>query len=473
MKTFCFTLLILGLIGHYQVRAQSAAEIANSASSFFENPTGLNLNLGMVSIDGEFHLGIRFQPELAIGKFGMGLNVPLMYNIERNEIRTEEFKDGVAWLRLIDYLRWGKKKKDHVYVRVGRLTGAYLGFGILMNNYTNSISFEKRTIGVEFDVQFKKIYGIEGIYSNFDPASFNLFAIRPYIKPLGNTDIPILKTLEVGIGLVTDYDQTKSLFMDDNSQDVATNSYLKDGMTGLSADLGLFLFNNDVFSITTYAQYGRLMKNDLAAGYIQTLNVKSTNFAVDSLLGSYGDGQGFSVGIATRVNLLFKAIQLNARVERLWYTNYFMPQFFDYQYEVNKNEKILALASAEATKGIYGSLVFNMIEKIFVGGGVMIPDVVDATHPAAVFANVHIPDLIPKFYLSAKYYRPGIVKLEDVVKLDEYSNANAIIAYKIMNYLLLGVDYKWTFVPTSDKGLQIHHQVMPYIGFNYPLSFNQ
>lgn len=473
MKKLYVLLLIVSMTGYTGLNGQSAAEIANSASSFFDNPTGLNLNLGVVNIDGQYHVGIRFQPELAIGKFGMGLNIPLLYNLEENKIRTEEFKDGVAWLRLIDYLRWGKKKKDNVYVRVGRLNGAYLGFGILMNNYSNSISFEKRTIGAEFDIQYKKILGLEGIYSNFDPSSFNLMALRPYVKPFGNTDIPILKTLEIGVGVVMDYDQTQSLFVDDNSQDISTNSYLKDGMMGLSADLGLFLFNNDIFSITTYAQYGRLMKNEMAAGYIQTLNLKSTNFAVDSLLGSYGDGQGVSVGIATRINLLFKAIQLNARVERLWYTDYFMPQFFDYQYEVNKNEKILALASAEATKGIYGSLVFNMIEKIFVGGGVMIPDVVDATHPAAVFANVNIPDLIPKFYLSAKYYRPGIVTLEDVLKLDEYSQANAIVAYKLMTYLLIGVDYKWTFVPTSDKGLKIHHQIMPYVGFNYPLSFNQ
>jgi len=290
--------------------------------------------------------------------------------------------------------------------------------------------------------------------------------VRPYIRPFGNSKIPIIKTLEVGVGVVSDYDQTKSFFVGENNDTLSTNSYLADGMTGVSADIGVFLMNTDILSITTYAQYGRLFKNELA------LQNQTRALDIDSLLNSYGDGQGVSVGIAARVSLLFKAIQLNARVERLWYTNYFMPQFFDYQYEVNKNEKIAALATAEGTQGIYGALVFNMIDKIFVGGGVMLPDEVDETHPAAVFANLDIPDLFPKFYLSGRYYRPNILKLEDALKLDEYSQANAIIAYKIMKYLLVGIDYKWTFVPTADKGLQVNHQIMPYFGFNYPLNFN-
>lgn len=461
-----FAAITIFLMSFTAANSQSVAEIVNSASAIFDNPTGLNLNLGMINIDGEYHVGIRFQPELSIGKFGMGLNVPVLYNIEKQEIRTEEFKDGVAWLRMIDYLRWGKKKKDPFYIRVGRLNGAYLGFGILMNNYSNSISFEKRAIGAEFDYQYKKIVGVEGLYSNFDPASFNLLAVRPYIRPFGNSKIPIIKTLEVGVGVVSDYDQTKSFFVGENNDTLSTNSYLADGMTGVSADIGVFLMNTDILSITTYAQYGRLFKNELA------LQNQTRALDIDSLLNSYGDGQGVSVGIAARVSLLFKAIQLNARVERLWYTNYFMPQFFDYQYEVNKNEKIAALATAEGTQGIYGALVFNMIDKIFVGGGVMLPDEVDETHPAAVFANLDIPDLFPKFYLSGRYYRPNILKLEDALKLDEYSQANAIIAYKIMKYLLVGIDYKWTFVPTADKGLQVNHQIMPYFGFNYPLNFN-
>lgn len=469
MKPILF-IAAISLLFHLNLSAQSPTEIANSASAIFENPSGLNLNLGVVNMDGQTHIGIRFQPEISIGKFGAGLNVPVLYNLSEGKIRTEEFKDGVAWLRMIDYLRWGKKKKDPLYIRAGRLTGAYLGFGILMNNFTNSISFEKRTIGAEFDFTIKEVFGLEGMYSDFDPSSFNLIALRPYVRPLAKTDIPILKTLEIGLGLVADFDQTDSYYINDQNDTISTNSYLKDGMSGLSADMGLFLINTDLLSLTTYAQYGRLFKNETAFNQLSSLQNKSN--IIDSLLNQYGDGHGFSVGVAARVNLLFKAIQLNARLERLWYTDYFIPQFFDYQYAVNKNERIGSLASAQAMQGIYGSLVFNMIDKIFVGGGVLIPDQVDAAHPASAFANVDIPDLIPKFYLSGRYFRGNIRTLEDVLKLDEQSQANAIIAYKILPFLLAGVDYKWTFVQSSDKGLKIEHQIMPYIGFNYPLNFN-
>lgn len=467
-KILFFTLSLL--LSGGAIHAQSPTEIANSASSIFDNPSGLNLNLGAVNIDGETHIGIRFQPEISIGKFGAGLNVPVLYNLAEGKIRTEEYKDGVAWLRMIDYLCWGKKKKDPLYIRAGRLTGAYLGFGILMNNFTNSISFEKRTIGAEFDFTIGELFGMEGMYSDFDPSSFNLIALRPYVKPLAKTDIPILKTLEVGVGVVADFDQTDSYYVNEQNDTISTNSYLKEGMSGLSADLGLFLINNDMLTLTTYAQYGRLFKNQTAFNQLSNLQNKSS--IIDSLLNQYGDGHGVSVGVAARLNLLFKTLQLNARLERLWYTNYFIPQFFDYQYAVNKNARIESLAMAEEMQGIYGSLVFNMIDKIFVGGGVLIPDQIDDRHPASAFVNVDIPDLLPKFYLSGRYFRGNIRKLEDVLKLDDQSQANAILAYKILPFLLAGVDYKWTFIQSAEKGLKIEHQVMPYIGFNYPLNFN-
>ena len=88
-------------------------------------------------------------------------------------------------------LQPGQKKEDAIYVRMGDLYGVSLGYGTLVNNYSNSPSFERRKFGINADVNFKGIVGVEGLYSDIKGA--NLLAVRPYIRPLRPTKIPIIK----------------------------------------------------------------------------------------------------------------------------------------------------------------------------------------------------------------------------------------------------------------------------------------
>ncbi len=462
MKTRILSFLATMLAGGILL-AQSPVEIANASNLSLQNPSQIRADFGMLFIDGQAHIGMRVQPELSIAKFGFGLNIPVFYSLTEQKIRTEEYQGGVGLLRLIDYLRYGRKKKDPLFIRAGRLDAAYLGFGILLNNYSNSISFEKRVIGLEFDVLFDERFGLEGMYSNLDFTSFNLLALRPYYKPFGKTFIPILKTMEIGLGFVADFDQTSSTQTNDSL--TSSNSYLQSGMMGLSADMGLFLLNTRFIDITSYAQYGRLFKNEGLEEALIPINMMAGNTPI-----LYDDGQGASVGLAARIRFLLNIFELTARIERQWYSAHFIPHFFDYTYEIDKNAKIERLASAPETRGIYGSLTFDVVNKIFVSGGVLMPDAVSEEQPATAFLNLNVPDLIPKTYLNGRIIKSNVTSLSSVIELDEYTQANLIAAYKILPFFHVGVDYRWTFIPAANNTLSIDYQVMPYVGLNIPLN---
>ncbi|MBT3208346.1 MAG: hypothetical protein HN704_02630 [Bacteroidetes bacterium] len=437
--------------------AQSPAGIANCSSAGFDSQSYIDANFGLSKIGDQTYFGFRFQPELAIGKVGFGLDVPLMFNIEDGSIRTEEFKGGTGALRLIRYVRYGRKKQDPIHVKVGDLTGSYIGFGILVNNYSNSISYEKRKTGISYDILIKDRFGIEGLYSDFDASSLNLLAVRPYFKPFGHTSIPIVKTIEIGATYVTDHDQTASGY------DYPTNRFLEDGFDAYSADIGLFFLNTSFIDLTGYCQYGLLTKNKLLENELAKI--------YSPLFQKYDKGDGISVGLASRMNIIGNVFVLNARIERLWYSDCFIPQFFDAVYEINKDAKLYSLASSEKLQGIYGSLFATLIDKIHVGGSILLPDNVSETSPALLQLSAEAPNLIPKFMLSAHYLKGNIADLSDALVIDENSIATVRVAYKILPFLLAGVDYKWTFLTTEDGSFEADHTIMPYVGLHFPLNF--
>ena len=161
------------------------AMMADSLSS-------IKASFGITNIGGETYAGLRLQPEFRIAKIGFGLDIPVQFNIDTKKFRSEEFKGGIEMLRLIRYFTLGTKKETPIYIRTGDVTGVSLGYGTLINNYSNSPSFEARKYGLNIDFNFKGVVGVEALYS--DIKGSNLLGVRPYVRPLRTTSIPIIKT---------------------------------------------------------------------------------------------------------------------------------------------------------------------------------------------------------------------------------------------------------------------------------------
>ncbi len=434
-----------------------------------EQPSEFSTNFLYSRIGDRNFIGLRLEPELAIGKLGFGLSVPIMFDMNDWSFRTEEFTSGSGVLRMIRYVRWGIKKKDPIYIKVGDLSGASLGFGLLLNNYTNSVSFENRKFGMEFDILIKNFFGLEFIYSDFDFTSLNLMAFRPYIKPLGTTKIPIIKTFEIGFSYVVDKDQTS---IKTDSMTVKNNEFLENGISAWGLDAGIIPINNRWMQMRIFAQYGNLkeVNSDLLT---TSLNFYALNNSDSALIVNYAGASGISVGMDFRFKFLGNLLRMDIRAERLWYNDHFMPQFFDATYEMHKDAKIFQLTEIKKKTGTYAALNITVLEKILVSGGVMIPDQVSLSAPATLHIGMDASRLSKKLIIRGDYYKGNITKLAHALQVDDNSLLSARIAYKLYKYLAIGIDYKWTFAEMDDGTYKTTNHVSPYIGLNIPLNFGK
>ncbi|NJO92825.1 MAG: hypothetical protein HC831_30550 [Chloroflexia bacterium] len=447
------------------------------ATNAMDQQSSLGALLGYTSIGGQSYIGMRIQPEFALGKLGFGLDIPLLFSVEGNGIRTEEFESGVGWLRLVRYVRWGIKKQDPVYLKVGDLTGESIGYGILLDNYTNSISYEKRKVGLSWDILIKNMVGIEGLYSDFDAGSFNLFAIRPYVKPFGRTRIPIIRTTDMGFTYITDKDQTfiETDIKDDDgnvisTEKVKTNEFLDKGVSAWAFDVGVIPVSMSFMQLKVYAQYGNLVKNkseifEAARAFEASSGIASTDSA---RLVDYEGGNGFGVGVDFKFKAGGNVLRVDARLERLWYKKYFMPQFFDANYEISKDGRYWELVSTEAKKGIYGGLSITALDKVRVGGTLMIPDDFSEEAPAMLTLNLDASKLMEKFIITGQYVKGGLADLSDAFTLDERSLLTARFAYKMYKFLVVGMDYRWTWSIMEDGTYKVDNYATPYIGLHIP-----
>lgn len=456
-------LLLISFLSLFFLTENAFAQEDNAFYGFdnsFENlsnPDSISLFSGAIAfaqIGGENYAGARFQPELSLGKVGIGFDIPVYFNLESGDFYSDEFKNGSGIFRLISYVRYGRKKKDPVFIKVGQLRGESLGYGSLLNNYNNSPSFEKRKVGVSYDFRVKKVVGIEGLYSDFNVESFNLFAIRPYVRPFGASGIPVLKTLDFGFSYITDKDQT-----DRFGDNTGKNEFLSDGMKAYGFDMGITFINSNFINLTGYTHFSKLtkIKSDSLARFHQAIPPTQ----------GYGAGKGMGIGVNANMNVIGNFFRLNSRIERLWYTDNYLPQFFDAHYEINKDAKIVALGNAKNKQGIYGSLTASLMDKILVGGSLLLPDNVSEETPATMQLNLRTKDLFDKIIIEGYYTKANLVDFGNAFTFDENSLALMRFAYKISPIIATGIDYKWTWSKQDDGGYKADNSVMPYIALRF------
>ncbi len=447
---------------------------------------GIGGLLGYSSIGGQSYFTFRFKPDLSFGKLGIGLDVPVVYGLNGQGLRMDEYKDGIGLLRMISYIRYGRKKRDNFYVRVGELRDSRLGFGILISDYNNTISYEKRKLGVEFDVVLKKKFGLEFLYSDITPISINLMGIRPYYKPFGATGIPIIKTFEIGASFVTDHDRTVLARTQDslgNELEYRNNYFLDgSGINAFSVDMGFYIFRWNWLWWDVYAQaaYFRPIKSDSLTAYL-------TNYGdafQRQYLASKG-GYGYSIGSDFKFHFLGNLLRIDARAERFWHTDYYVARMFDFAYMMDKDAAILKLTQSHASKGTYAKLSASILDKIFFSGSITLDSlVINEKHPAMVALNLDMSRLTKKFTLRTTAFNSAVTSLSDLLKLDKTALFSTRLGYMIYEIpivklqLHIGFDYRWTFANvarlaaegTAQDWFKQTSYITPYFRIVYPMN---
>ncbi|APF19288.1 hypothetical protein Calab_3596 [Caldithrix abyssi DSM 13497] len=161
------------------------------------------VSLGAVTIDGQIYNQIGVRPEFSIGKVGVALDLTL-YLDQNGNIRKENWDSFKDIVEKIYYVRWAQRG-DPFYLKVGAIDNYRLGFGLLMNRYSNTVEYPG-VIRTGMEIGMKRgPYGFDGMVNNFSEvlSGGGLFAGRVSYRPFG--------ALEIGLSMVYDRNQYKGL----------------------------------------------------------------------------------------------------------------------------------------------------------------------------------------------------------------------------------------------------------------------
>lgn len=377
---------------------------------------------------------VSFAPEIAFGKFGIGLGLNLLINND-GEIREKDLK----FANFIRYLRYGQKRQP-LYVRLGQLDYATIGHGFIMHHYNNSIIDGHKRIGLQFDMDFEN-YGFETVVSNLGKAE--IFGGRVYYRPLKDvTAIPIIKDITFGASLIADISDDASMYDE--------NVYVYGG------DIELPIINTDMWNTYLYFDYAKI-----------------SDF-----------GSGIAYGIQNNINLLDGSLlMLHAKFERRDLGKEFQASYFDNLYQVQRKypfimESLVSDSTYVAyaykynglqlikkeTHGYFGELGLDILGQVKVSGGYEWYD----TEDSGVFtAQGEVPD-IPKIKLKAYYTRENIDDFGDLFKLDENSLTEVDVGYKMNPFMTLYMAYSWTYkYNEKERKYDTIEKVVPKVEFSY------
>lgn len=409
--------------------------------------------VGYSSIEGEDYISVNFRPELSFGKIGVGLNINLLYSTSNGAIRTEDWNESYDYFRLIRYVRYGVKY-DPFYMRVGTLDAARIGHGFLMNYYSNEASYDSRKIGLAFDLDFGS-FGFETVTNNLGRAE--IFGARAYWRPLRAVlNFPVIKNIAFGASYVTDIDPDQKRDSDDPVS-----------AWGLDAELPLI--QTKILTTKLYYDFGQIV--------------------------DYGNGQAF--GVMADLGNLWGLLDVRAKLERRLLGEEYTPNFFNALYEIHRNNPdiakiyglyeqnpgreadlrmldhkagILKFAPYNSeTKGIFGELIGSFLgDAIRLTG--MFQRLDDVPKSGMLHFGASAPDAVPTIAAHATYDKVGVETISDVFTLDSRSVARVGAGYKIKPYLILYMDYVWTFEEAFKSGqryFKTQERVEPRLAFAY------
>ncbi len=458
-------------------------------------PFSMGLGIGSVTLDGVLYNQIALRPEINIGKIGIGLDLMLYLDNEGN-IRNDEWdieNDPGLILDKILYVKYGEKN-DPGWVKYGSIEGMTLGYGGLMNNYSNMMEFPTvRRVGINTGFNIGPVGGevflsnikdysrggtvtglriaytvsenfplsigvnyvsdgnmFSGLKDKDEDSYPDIFDDFPENSNIWNdTDGDGIPDPHDGID-TTEYDIDSDgdnlLDKDENSEDVilkATPFSLKNNIArtnGYALDVGYPIYDSKLFKLKFYGEYNNL-----------SFPAASNDSDFDR---SEKSGSGITVpGLASTIFGI-----LNLSIEYRIISGSYIPQFFDQAYDLNRvttstingqtivQTKDMALFSVYNddfnSKGLYGSAgidLFNLIN--FSASYANMKADTSELKSFSSYINLNTEN-IPKVSSAMAYYQRN----NDDNPFDfNNPSENTIMGYSIGYELSKGVSLVWNF----------------------------
>lgn len=187
-----------------QKSPETETETASSGGGLFQAPS-YELGAGMATVNGEQWTRIALGIDVPIWKFGVFLDLELFLDAD-NQLSDKGWDFGDNWpdalARKIRYIRFGHEN-DPLYVKFGGLSNVTLGYGIIMDRFTNMLNYpDQKLLGLQFYLNDITPLGLtlQSVISDFAEAEDQggIGALRLAVSPLKTTSISLFKNIQVG-----------------------------------------------------------------------------------------------------------------------------------------------------------------------------------------------------------------------------------------------------------------------------------
>lgn len=377
------------------------------------------------------YLTFTLNPEIHVGKLGMGLTIDLLVNTRNDpgghRIRQTDLRPG----HLIRFVRYGKPD-DPRYVQAGALDRVTLGHGFILSRYSNQVADQSRRVGVVLKV-FGERGGVEALTNNL--GALEVYGARAFIRPLTeHSESLIFRRLAIGGTFVIDEDPSRG-----RTRRPAPSAEV------FGLDIEVPLLETTWFDLVSYGDFAKIL--------------------------DYGSGG--AVGLSVRIKNLGKVLTLTGRMEEQALGRQFVPEFFDALYEVESvfasgATKTDRLRGLPARQGILGELGGEILGRVaFLGHYRAYPG---RDSSGVLHAEAQVGNVIPRMLLRAAYDKKGIKGWTDLRTLDERAVLLAEARYRVARYLSVSLEYRWTFVFDDRPNLQVYRpqeRFSPKVFFEY------
>lgn len=446
-----FFLIVLTFIFGLSLLAEEMATEPESGGPF-----NMGGGVGTVMFGGTTYTQIRLQPEVVLGKFGIGLDMDLLIDSDGN-VRESDWDQFEDYVNKIYYIRYGQRG-DAFFGRVGGFPSYTLGHGLVMKDYTNMLRYpEYRQIGLQLGGKLP-FMGMTAEVFSANVVENDIFAGRLTIQPLSNSGIPLLKGFTLGGTVAHDANQINGLIDtdDDNYPDYFDDfPYDENWHNAVDKDIDYWMTGYESINGDTTGFHNWFYEE---GGFIDSQRNPSfgdlgeddvTVFAVDYTLPIYQENL-FSLGHyaeAAKIDghgmgFIFpgfysKFLIFNMNLEYRMYEEDFAPAFFDQLYDegrviVDQNTGTVVtkedlLVFRTKSQGWYGSLVSNLFNFITLTAAYEDMYGEDKVHFRSVWGKAGINTaIIPKLtQAEIGYYQTGFDKLE------EFKTPGAVIDGKL------------------------------------------
>ncbi|MYB65633.1 hypothetical protein F4083_07310 [Candidatus Poribacteria bacterium] len=396
---------------------------------------------GLSFIDGSAYARVQLQPDIPLGKFGLGLDLVFLFNpyAEGDEPRFlaedgETWDSASTWLRLIRYIRYAQPY-DPFYFRLGEFDYLTIGHGSIMSGYSNH---DRRGLHLNVRESDGK-YGVETMLN--DLGNPRIFGGRGFVRPLLRPENNNLFTrFELGATYITDIDPDSTVEGEDPFQAVGADI----GFPIIErSSFRLDLYNDFAVQTAPLAPESAVMEDSTPED--DTLQSDETD--TDSTMVAEEETSETEITWGNATGIGFAANSIIFKFEYRIFSDGYIPSVFDYTYELGMPLFWGYDKGDEARRGFFSQIIFKPIPQLQLLGA--FENYNDNT--SKLYIGAKESGLIPRFQFRAFYTKRNIGEdgetgfFTDLVELDDKSAFNIEIRYEVVPPIQTIMVYEYRF----------------------------